>query len=216
MSARPGGRAGSGSSRFRLVRASSAPELALASAFRSSVFEERRGVRFDEELEACRDRAGHVFLLFDRGELVATGRALAFPSSLSPLAGLAPDLGTSGADSEIGRIAALCSPDGARYSLLLLALGASFLLRHTSFRRYLAYCHPALVDLYRSAGAHDTGRACRVPGRSAAHRILCGSYADVLRLGSALVRAGSSASGGALRAEFVVKEPELSALGPAV
>jgi hypothetical protein len=168
--------------RFELVRARSVAELAEASAFRARVFEERRGVRFDAALEARRDHEGHVFLLFESGAVVATGRALAFPSGLSPLAEVAPDLAASEADSEIGRIAALRSNGAARYSLALLALGARWLLEHTNHRRYVAYCHPVLVDVYRAVGAVDTGRECRVPGRSACHRILCGSYEDAQRL----------------------------------
>ena len=165
--------------------ASSDLELARAAAFRRSVFMERRGVSFDDALETRRDRQGHVFLLRDAGAPVATARVLRYPSPLSPVAtlALAPAVAGSGADSEVGRIAAVASPQAVRYSLVLLTLGSIWLLRHTGLARYVAYCHPRLLELYRAVGAEDTGLAVAVPGRDEPHRIICGEYADAARLG---------------------------------
>ena len=166
--------------------ASSDLEIARAAAFRRRVFMDRRGVSFDEALETRRDRQGHVFLLGDGGAPVATARVLRYPSPLSPLASLAlaPAVAGSGADSEVGRIAAIVSPQAVRLSLVLLTLGSIWLLRHTGLSRYLAYCHPRLLDLYRMVGAEDTGLGVAVPGRDEPHRIICGTYADAARLGS--------------------------------
>ena len=92
--------------------ASSDLDIARAAAFRRRVFMDRRGVSFDDALEARRDRQGHVFLLRNDGALVATARVLPHPSPLSPLEALAlaPAIAASGVDSEVGRIAAVASP----------------------------------------------------------------------------------------------------------
>jgi hypothetical protein len=163
---------------FRLVHAGSPRELERAAAFRRRVFLERRGVCFDEALEAARDRVGLVFLLLEDGALVASGRALPLPSALSPLSALQPGIDVPGADSELGRIATLGSPAGLTRSLTLLSLGARFLLEHTRYRRYVAYCHPKLVPLYRAVGAEETGDSVVVPGRPEPHRVIAGSYTD--------------------------------------
>ena len=163
--------------------ASSDLEIARAAAFRRRVFMDRRGVSFDEALEARRDREGHVLLLRDAGAPVATARVLPHPSPLSPLTTLAPALAVHGADSEVGRIAAVASPQAVRFSLVLLTLGSIWLLRNTGLSRYVAYCHPRLLDFYRVVGAKDTGLSVAVPGRDEPHRIICGAYADAARLG---------------------------------
>jgi hypothetical protein len=163
---------------LRLVRATRDEELRAAAAFRQSIFLERRGVAFDELLEARRDRAGHVFLLFRDGRPVATARVLPYPTPLSILQELAPDLGSLGADSEVGRIAALPSPDGIPHSISLLALGAAWLIKHTQLRRYVAHCHPKLLDLYRLAGAEVVGTPRPVPGRADPHLVISGRYDD--------------------------------------
>ncbi len=161
-----------------LLQASSDEELRAAAAFRQSIFLERRGVAFDELLEARRDRAGHVFLLLRDGRPVATARVLPHPSHLSTLKDLAPYLGAFDADSEVGRIAALSSPEGIRHSVSLLALGAAWLLENTALRRYVAHCHPKLLDLYRLVGARVVAGPCPVPGRTDPHLIIAGRYDD--------------------------------------
>lgn len=169
---------------LRLVRASSAAELAQAAAFRREVFFDRRGVVFDEALEDQRDREGHVFLLNDGSTPLATARVLPYPSKVSPMIELGQGAGGHDADAEVGRIAAIRSPGAARASLLLLTLGSRWVLRNTLRRRYLAYCHPKLVDLYRLVGAEDLGVSCIVPGRGHAHRIVAGTFADAAHLGA--------------------------------
>ncbi len=163
---------------LRLVRASSDEELHAAAAFRQSIFLERRGVAFDELLEARRDRAGHVFLLLRDGRPVATARVLPYPTPLSILKELAPDLGSLEADSEVGRIAALPSPEGIPHSISLLALGAAWLVENTGLRRYVAHCHPRLLELYRLAGAEVVGGPRPVPGRADPNLIIAGRYDD--------------------------------------
>lgn len=166
------------------VRASSAEARARAAAFRREVFLDRRGVIFDERLDAERDLNGHIFLLSDGSTPIATARVLPFPSRLSPLLELGRGLGCEDADAEVGRIAAVRSPGAARASLALLTLGARWLLERSPHRSYIAYCHPKLVELYRLLGAADLGVSCIVPGRADAHRIVAGTFAAAARLGA--------------------------------
>jgi hypothetical protein len=175
------------SSSLRLTVAASAEHRARAAAFRREVFFDRRGVLLDEVLEAQRDREGHVFLLLDGSTPVATARVLPYPSTVSPMLELGQGSGGLRADAEVGRIAAVRSPDGARASLALLTLGSHWLVSNTHRQRYIAYCHPKLVDLYRLVGAEDLGVSCVVPGRSDAHRIVSGTFADAARLGVQLL-----------------------------
>jgi hypothetical protein len=173
---------------LRVVRASSNDDIERAAELRRQVFLDRRGVLFDDELEALRDRRGDVFLLLEgEGRIVATARVLPFPAALSPLVGLTHGLRT-GADSEIGRIAAVRSSNTTSYALNLLVLGSiSVMEEGRPWERYVAYCHPRLVELYRLVGARDTGHECAVPGRSDLHRIVTGTYEDAARLGAELL-----------------------------
>ena len=174
---------------LRLIRAASNVEIEQAATFRRDVFLERRHVAFEECLEARRDRdpKSHVFLVLDGSSPVATARVQPYPSELSPVLRLSQGLGNLGADSEVGRIATVQSPLTARYSLIVLTLGAIWLLRNNSLQRYIAYCHPKLVDLYRLVGAEDAGQECIVPGRTDPHRIISGSYKDAAHLGVRLL-----------------------------
>src|SRR4051812_30662945 len=94
---------------LRLSKASSAAELLAAAEFRRRVFFERRGVMFDEQREALRDRQGHVLVLHEGSKIVASGRVLPFPSPLSPLLALSDAWGVD-ADAEVGRIVCERSP----------------------------------------------------------------------------------------------------------
>jgi len=169
---------------LHFLRASSAEARARAAAFRREVFLDRRGVVFDERLEAERDLDGHVFLLSDGSAPIATGRVLPYPSRFSPLLELGRGLGCEDADAEVGRIVAVRSSGGARASLALLTLGARWLIERSPLRKYIAYCHPKLVELYRLLGAEDLGISCIVPGRADAHRIVAGTFAEAARLGA--------------------------------
>ena len=168
---------------FRLLRASTEPDLRVAASFRRDVFLERRGVTFDDLLEARRDREGHVLLLLDGNRPVATARVLPFPSRLSALPGRRIDHDRIGVDSEVGRIAAVRSSEGMRHAATLLALGAAWLLEHTTLRRYVAHCHPRLLGLYRLAGAEVVGGPFTVPGRAEAHLLIAGRYENAARSG---------------------------------
>jgi hypothetical protein len=172
---------------LRLVRAETSHERRLAAAFRQRVFFERRQVLFDEILEARRDRHGYVFLLLDGRTVVATARVLPYPSALSPMQELGGDFATRAADSQVGRIAAVRTPLGLRASLLLLVLGALWMRAHTPHERYLAYCHPKLLELYRQVGARDLNVSCVVPGRDEAHAVVTGRYDDAARRGLQLL-----------------------------
>jgi hypothetical protein len=161
---------------IRLIRCSTNAELRSARQFRAHVFRERRGIEFDSLQERRRDESSHVFLLTQHGSACATARVQSFPGS-GNLAEMAPDVPTFGADSEVGRIAAsMHSPESAQYPLMVLVLGAMWLLRHTKHQRYLAYCHPKLVPLYRLVGAQDTGVTLAVDGRPDPYCLLLGDY----------------------------------------
>jgi hypothetical protein len=170
------------------VRASSEEEFERAARFRRDVFLDRSGVVFDEKLEARRDREGSVFLLLEGTAMVATGRLLPYPSRLSPVRGLMTGEPCRGADSEIGRIAAIRSSSLISYALVLLVLGSfSIIDDDLPWKRYVAYCDPKLVGLYRLIGAGDTGRECVVPGRSRPHRIVTGTFEDAAHIGGSLL-----------------------------
>ena len=143
--------------RFELVRASLPAQLSAAAALRQRVFQERYQLGFDEALEARRDRTGHVFLLYERGAAIAVGRVLPYPSPLSTLVDLSRVAGAHGADSEIGRVACLASSQTPRCAVRFLTLGSLWLLGHTRLRRYVGYCRPRLLGLYRALGAVPQG-----------------------------------------------------------
>jgi hypothetical protein len=187
--------------RFTLSCARSDEERARAVRFRRQVFLQRRHVAFDELLEARRDREGHLFLLTEGAIPVATARVLPYPSALSPVRGLGQELGEAVADSEVGRIAAARSADGLRASLLVLTLGSLWVSRNTRHRRYVAYCHPKLVELYRTVGAEDLGLSCPVPGRSDPHRIVAGTYERAAALGARLLGLTAEQAARAIRCD---------------
>lgn len=170
------------SSRFRLTRVGSAEQLVIAGQLRERAFRERRGIRFDEALEARRDREGHVFLLFDRETPIAVGRVLPYPSRLSPLVDLSRVAGACTADSEIGRVACVANRELPQSALLLLTLGSQWLLEHTRLRRYVGYCHPKLLGAYAKLGAVP-GQEIHVPDRAEPYRIISGTYQEAASLG---------------------------------
>lgn len=173
---------------LELLRCSTKAELIMAREFRNQVFLAKRGTEFDSLQERRRDESGHVMLLTQQGEPRATARVQSYPAS-GTLAEIAPELPDFGADSEVGRIAAVASADCAKYSLLLLVLGAMWMLAHTGHRRYIAYCHPRLLPLYELIGARDTGMSIDVAGRSHPHCVLLGRYESCVEAGLARLRA---------------------------
>jgi hypothetical protein len=172
---------------LELIRCSTRAELSSARQFRNDVFIAKRGIEFDSVQERRRDKSSHVLLLTQQGKPRATARVQSYPAT-STLAEIAPGLPDFGADSEVGRIAAIRSADSVAYSLLLLVLGAMWLLTHTRHRRYIAYCHPKLLPLYELVGARDTGMSIEVAGRSHSHCVLLGMYKSCVESGLAQLR----------------------------
>lgn len=160
---------------LELIRCSTKAELRRARQFRNETFRAKRGMELDSLTERRRDESSHVMLLTQRGIPSATARAQSYPGS-GTLAEIAPELPIFGADSEVGRIAALSTPDGLKHSLLLLVLGAMWLVEYTQHQRYVAYCHPKLLPLYRLVGAVETGLTVEVDGRPTRYCVLLGDY----------------------------------------
>jgi len=172
---------------LELIRCSTRAELSSARQFRNGVFIAKRGIELDSVQERRRDESSHVLLLKQHGMPRATGRVQSYPAT-GTLAEIAPELPDFGADSEIGRVAAIRSADSVAYSLLLLVLGAMWMLMHTQHRRYIAYCHPKLFPLYELVGARDTGMSIEVMGRSHPYCVLLGAYANCVEAGLAQLR----------------------------
>jgi len=195
---------------YRLLHADSRAELASAAELRERVYRERRQIGFDEALESRRDRAGHVFLLFHREALVATGRALPYPSRLSTLVDLSRHSASVGADSEIGRVACIACSEAPARALTLLTLGSLWLERHTRLRRYVAYCQPSLVRVYRRVGA-SAGESVHVLGDLSARRVVSGSYDAAARLGMRALGIDEAGAGALIRgADSRVSFPNLA------
>lgn len=176
-----------GAARFRLSRASTAGELRVAGALRERVFRERRQLTFDEAVEARRDRTGHVFLLYEQGTPIAVGRVLPYPSPVSDLVDLSHAAGAQRADSEIGRVACVPSLATPRCAVRLLTLGSFWLLEHTRLRRYVAYCQPRLVPMYRALGATPCAEL-RLAQRSEPYWLISGSYEEAAARGARRLR----------------------------
>ena len=172
---------------FELIRCSTRAELSSARQFRNDVFIAKRGIEFDPVQERRRDESSYVLLLRQQGKPRATGRVQSYPAT-GTLAEIGPGLPDFGADSEVGRIVAPRSADSVGYSSLLLVLGAMWLLTHTRYRRYIAYCHPKLLPLYELVGARDTGMTIELAGRSHPYCILLGTYAGCVEAGFAQLR----------------------------
>ncbi|CAO5154529.1 GNAT family N-acetyltransferase [Frankia sp. AiPs1] len=190
-----------------LVHCESALDFQRARDLREALFRSRRGIVLDGIRESRRDAESHVFLLSSGGVAVSTTRVQPYPSDLSDLVGLSVDsTGLTGqpADSEVGRLAALPSASAARYSLLLMALGARWLLDHTDHRSYVAYCLPQVLKIYRLVGAKDTGQTWIVPGQSHTHRVIVGTYADAARLGLATLQLSDAEANSFIRQRGVV------------
>ena len=89
--------------------------------------------------------------------------------------------------AEEAAVAAARSAGGLRASLIVLTLGSIWLMQNGRHERYVAYCHPQLVDLYRLVGAEDLGISWAVPGRGDAHRIVSGTYEEAAARGARLL-----------------------------
>ncbi len=172
-------------------------EFEMARALRDHIFWTKRHVAFSRSVECRRDADSHVFVVFRGGQPVATGRCQHYPSDISLLEQLRTTSSHAlQADSEVGRIASAGSPVD---SLVLLTLGAVWLLESTGHRRYSAYCHPKLLPMYRRLGAWDTGERCAVPDRDTEHVIVSGRYEDCARLGLKMLGADQAQAAAAVR-----------------
>jgi hypothetical protein len=184
---------------IQLLRCTTAEELDRSRAFRDHVFQSRRNVALSDRLERRRDGRGAVLLLLHGGDPVATARVGPFPSDVSPLTSLGAPLRDTGADTEVGRVAAVRSPEAARYSLILLTLGSLWVLASTWHRRYVAYCHPRLLPLYELVGARTVGEPCPVPGRDDLHHVIVGEFETSARAGLRLLGTTAAEAHGAIR-----------------
>jgi hypothetical protein len=184
---------------LQLIPCNSEFELRRAWAFRSQTFRSRRGIAFDQKLERDCDAYSHVFLLARNAELVATARCQLYPSPASEIDRLSTTGVRYSADTEVGRLAACRSDDGLVYPLLILALGATYLLERTNLRRYVAHCDPRLIPLYDAVGAVDTGATVDVPDRPRPHTVILGSYEDCAQRGFALLGIDREAAVAAIR-----------------
>jgi len=184
---------------LQLIACSSELELRRARTFRSQIFSSRSGIVFDEAGERDSDARSHVFVLARNAEVVATARCQPYPSSLSEIGRLSSTGVRFSADTEVGRLAARRSDDGLMYPLLILALGANYLLECSNRRRYVAHCDPRLIPLYEAVGAVDTGVNVNVPNRPRPHAVLLGSYEECARRGLDLLGIDRAAARAAIR-----------------
>ncbi len=158
-------------------------DLAEARNLRDVVYRTRLGLdtqRWNQE--DARDRAGHVFLLREHSVLVGTGRALRTDSPLCEireLGRLPADLETATDTCEVSRIATRRCSDGLPASLLLLGMGAEWLLEHTDLRRYVAYARVSVLWLYQKVGAVDLGTRFRISDRGdSEYGVILGGLSD--------------------------------------
>jgi len=154
-----------------LERATSADQFAAAAELRNEIYRRRLGLDLGSwRSEWERDRAGHVFVLSRSGTPVATGRALPTGSpqcELRELGQLPRQLADDTRACEVSRIVTTRLDEEQRvpYSMVLLCMGARWLLEHTDLRRYVAYCRIPLVRLYQAVGAVDLETCFRIADR---------------------------------------------------
>jgi polysaccharide pyruvyl transferase WcaK-like protein len=80
---------------------------------------------------------------------------------------------------EVDRVAARKRPGGIPTSLVMLCLGARWLLYHTDLRRYVAYARMSVLWLYQHVGAADLGVRFHIPDRGdAQYAVILGELAD--------------------------------------
>jgi hypothetical protein len=188
---------GMADARLSLDRAVSAADYAIAAELRNDVYRRRLGIDPGAwETEAERDRAGHVFILKQDAVPVAVGRALPAGSPLCELPALTPLPGDIVGDDEaceVGRIATRGLASGFPYSAALLCMGSRWLLQHTMYSRFIAYCREPLVRLYEAVGAVDTGIRFHIPARgTAVYCVVRGSLTEAAMLASSFTLAGDS------------------------
>jgi hypothetical protein len=133
-----------------------------------------------------RDRTGYLFLLKERGVLVGTGRVMRTSSPLCEmrtLGHLPLHLHRDTGMCEVGRLATRKRVGGIPNSLVMLCLGARWLLHHTDLQRYVAYARVPMLWLYQQVGAADLGTRFTIPDRGAAeYAVILGKLADAAAL----------------------------------
>lgn len=186
---------------FSVNPARTPADFAAARNLRDVVYRTRLGLdtqRWNQE--DARDRAGHVFLLREHAALVGTGRAIRTDSSLCEIRALGQlpaNLETATDACEVGRIATHRCADGFPASLLLLGMGATWLLQYTDLRRYVSYAKVSVLWLYQKVGAVDLGTRFRISDRGESeYGVLLGELRDaaaaVDRFGATLTDRTSS------------------------
>lgn len=183
--------------KFSVHPARTPADFAAARSLRDVVYRTRLGLDTQRwSQEEARDRAGHVFLLREHAALVGTGRAVRTDSSLCEireLGQLPTNLEAATDVCEVGRIATSRCADGIPASLLLLGMGAKWLLQHTDLRRYVSYAKVPVLWLYQKVGAVDLGTRFRIPERGdSEYGVILGELGDaaaaVDRFGAAVAR----------------------------
>jgi hypothetical protein len=157
------------SGRFSVHAARTPADFAAARNLRNEVYWTRLGLNTQRwSLEDARDRAGYVFLLREHAVLVGSGRAVRTDSPLCEireLGQLPANLEAATDACEVSRIATRRDADGIPASLILLGMGAKWLLQHTDLRRYVAYAKVSVLWLYQKIGAVDLGTRFWIPER---------------------------------------------------
>lgn len=158
-------------------------DFAEARRLRDEVYRTRLGLDIRHwSDEDTRDQVGYPFLLRENGTLVGTGRAVPTASpqcEIRALGQLPPSLDAATDACEVGRIATRRRSDGVPAGLVLLSLGAGWLLRHTDLRRYVAYARVSMLALYQKVGAVDLGARFQIPERGEAeYAVILGELAD--------------------------------------
>ncbi|WP_435105881.1 hypothetical protein [Arhodomonas sp. AD133] len=158
--------------RLRLAIAETDSELQRARDLRDGIYANRvPELSFDPHLEAERDAIGRVFLLYEDDCLVATLRATPVARDPAPLSGVVSLDGHSGllrdpAACEVSRLAVPPSPRRSEQALLLLSMGAQWVLENDpTLERFLSYCRSQLLRLYTRVGAEPVAEPFRIAGR---------------------------------------------------
>lgn len=167
---------------FSLDLARTAADSAEARGLRAEVYRAKLGLdtrRWPQD--DARDRAGYLFLLREHGSLIGTGRVMRTDSPLCEMRALGhlpAHLDGDTETCEVGRVATRKRADGIPTSLVMLCLGAMWLLRHTDLRRYVAYARVPMLWLYQSVGATDLGTRFQIPDRGdAEYAVILGELA---------------------------------------
>lgn len=157
-----------------LICAETSDELAAIGAFRQAAFADRSAMAV-AATEAVDTRA-FVFGLEGPDGVEAGARVLPLPDDDAGISRFDhPAARKHGMQTEVGRLAtaAVGSP---RLSLAMLALGSYWMVQHTPFRDYVAYCSPRLAALYRRVGARDLGVETLRPGTHRPYRFVVGRF----------------------------------------